>query len=62
MLLPTTPYDQSGLDPMLCACHMLHYLIHDAARSNAFFACESRVWHPAAKSHVQSRRQISENI
>jgi hypothetical protein len=39
-----------------------HHLIHYAARSNAFFATQRRVWRPAAKSHVPNPREISKNI
>jgi hypothetical protein len=47
---------------MTSACRVLCYLILYAARSNAFFAFQWRVWRPAAKSHVRSPRQISKNI
>jgi hypothetical protein len=62
MVLPTTLYDQQGLDPMTSACHRLCSLILYASRSNACFASQQRVWRPAAKSQPRSPRQISKNI
>jgi hypothetical protein len=62
MLLPTTPCDHVGLDPIPRACRVRRGWITYASRSNGFCACQWRVWRPAARSPVRSPRQISKNI